>query len=306
MRNKAALLGAAFIAATTLGLAAQATAIPKKFDIGKAPAVLAANCSPCHDWARSRQDILDAGIVVPGKPDESPAWQMISQDAMPPSGPLGEGDKGLILAWIEGGAPPGSPESAAAASATAAGPARPPAGYLGFPSKEAFHRFSGWASGGILLAAGVVGAIHAYDMMTLAHEWRDANYPNLDNFSSSTCAKEVDAVYNSPTEQALRWTHVGLLGAGTGFYIANALTGTSFMGRLPPGWSKAKIHRYAFFTHAALMASEAAMGYFSSDALQRGDHETFRSLLVAHAGVGLVIPVVILGAGTIMDPRIKL
>jgi hypothetical protein len=172
--------------------------------------------------------------------------------------------------------------------------------FLGFSSKENFHRFSGWASGGLLLAAGVVGAVHAYGMMSEAHDYRDSQ--GIEEFNPDLCTVEVAKVYDDPKQQALRWTHVGLLAAGECFYIANAVTGTSFMGPLGPGWSKAKIHRYAFFVHAGLMVAEGVMGYFSSDALARGDHDTFHGLLVAHAGVGLAIPLVILGAGAIMDP----
>jgi hypothetical protein len=180
----------------------------------------------------------------------------------------------------------------------------PSSRFLGFESKEAFHRFSGWAAGGTLLAAGIVGGIHALDMMNEAHGWRDSQ--GIDEFSASTCDPEIASVWNSPTEQALRWTHVGLLAVGESFYLANAVTGASFMGPLEPGWSKAKIHRYAFFAHAALMVSEGVMGYFSSEALSRGDHDTFHALLIAHAAVGISIPLVILGAGVVMDPRIRL
>ncbi len=181
--------------------------------------------------------------------------------------------------------------------------ATPPASsrFLGFESKESFHRFSGWASGGILLAAGIVGGIHAYDMMSKAHDYRDAH--GIDEFDTGLCKDEIAAVYNDPTEKALRWTHVGLLAAGESFYVANALTGVSFMAPLEPGWNKARIHRYAFFVHAGLMATEAVLGYFSSDALQRGDHEAFMGLLEAHAVIGVTIPVVILGAGAIMGSK---
>ena len=54
------------------------------------------------------------------------------------------------------------------------------------------------------------------------------------------------------------------------------------------------------------MVAEGVMGFLSSDALRRGDHDTFHILLQAHAVVGIAIPLVILGAGTIMDPRVKL
>jgi hypothetical protein len=301
----ASLIAPLLLASSFAGFA-QGTAIPKSLDLDKAPGIFAANCSPCHDWAKAYDTVIDPAVIVPGKPQESPAWLALSQDIMPPTGPLSAEDKDLILAWIQAGAP--RPSTAAGPSATAgpAGSAAVPAAptFLGFKSKEGFHRFSGWASGGLLLAAGVVGAVHAYDMWSTAHAYRDSL--GIDEFDPTRCPPEISKVYNSPTEQALRWTHIGLLAAGGSFYIANAVTGTSFMGRLGPGWTKAKIHRYAFFTHAALMASEAVMGYFSSQALSSGDHETFSNLLVAHAGVGIAIPVVILGAGTLMDPGIRL
>ena len=289
-------LFAALLLLAGASAATQGTAIPKTLDDGKATAVFANNCSACHEWAASYRATVDPERVVPGKPDESPVWLAISEGRMPPAGPLSEGDKAIVRAWIEAGAPmPASTDAAL-----------PAARFLGFESKESFHRFSGWASGGILLAAGVVGAVHAYDMWSTAHAWRDANYRDLEDFDTVRGPAEVAAVWGNPTEQALRWTHVGLLAAGESFYLANALTGTSFMAKLGPGWSKPKIHRYAFFVHAGLMAAEAVMGYFTSDALSRGDHETFRKLLVAHAGIGIVIPVVILGAGAVMDPKVKL
>jgi hypothetical protein len=173
--------------------------------------------------------------------------------------------------------------------------------FLGFKDKESFHRFSGWMSGGILLASGIVGAVHAYDMMETAHEYRDS-IGLEDEFNSALCVAEIRKVYDDPGQQALRWTHVGLLAAGESFYLANALTGAGFMGPLPPGWSKAKIHRYAFFVHAGLMVTEGILGFLSSDALERGDHEMFTGLLAAHAGIGIAIPLTILGAGAIMGP----
>jgi mono/diheme cytochrome c family protein len=304
MNNNNRRVAAAFIVALSFSIvmaAAQGTAIPKALDAGKATTVFIINCSACHDWAGAYQTIIDSGVVVPAKPDESPAWIAISEGRMPAKGTLSEEDKALILAWIKAGAPKPSSDNAAAGPA---GAALPSARFFGFENKEAFHRFSGWASGGILLAAGIVGAVHAYDMWSTAHAYRDSH--GIDEFNPATCDPEIALVWGSGTEQALRWTHVGLLAAGESFYIANVLTGTSFMGKLGPGWSKAKIHRYAFFVHAGLMVAEGVMGYFTSDALSRGDHDTFHTLLIAHAGVGIVIPVVILSAGAIMDPRVKL
>jgi hypothetical protein len=186
--------------------------------------------------------------------------------------------------------------------ATSSATQAPPSRFLGFKDKESFHRFSGWMSGGFLLASGLVGAVHAYGMMDAAHAYRDQQGIE-DEFNSALCLAEIEKVYNDPTQQALRWTHVGLLAAGESFYLANAITGSSFIGPLPPGWTKAKIHRYAFFVHAGLMVGEGILGFLSSDALQRGDHEAFTGLLVAHAGLGIAIPLVIIGSGAVMSSK---
>ncbi len=176
------------------------------------------------------------------------------------------------------------------------GPAPAASTFLGFQSKTAFHRFSGWMSGGLLLAAGVVGGIHALDMINQAHAYRDG----LEEFDPATCGPIVASVYGSSSSQALRWTHVGLLAAGESFYIANGITGSSFMGKLEPGWNAPRIHRYAFFAHLGLMVAEGVIGFLMSDAMQSQDHEVFSELAMVHAGIGIAIPVVILGAGIIM------
>ena len=180
--------------------------------------------------------------------------------------------------------------------ATQASPA--PAGrtFLGFPDKVSFHKFSGWMSGSLLLAAGLVGGIHILDMMTESHAGRGG----LEDFDPATCGPILQGIYGSSTEQALRWIHVGLLAGGEVFYLANAVTGVSFMGELPPGWSAKKLHRYAFYAHCALMVSEAVVGFFLSDALERSDHEAIQVLGATHAAIGLAIPVVIISAGAIM------
>ena len=178
-------------------------------------------------------------------------------------------------------------------------PEAQPATFLGFPDKLAFHRFSGWAGGASLLAAGLAGGAHFLDLMNRAHRYRDAH--GIEEFDPQVCPGEIEYVWASSSGQALRWTHVGLLALGEVFYTANAVTGTSFMGPLGEGWSAAKIHRYAFFAHCGLMACEAVLGFFMTDALERGDHEAIQILGASHAAIGIVIPVIILGAGAIMD-----
>jgi len=172
-------------------------------------------------------------------------------------------------------------------------------GILGFKSKVGFHKFSGWMSAGLLLAAGVVGGIHALSMKSEAHAWRDAH--DIHEYDTGDCVDEIEHVWNDPGQQALRWTHVGLLAAGETFYLANAFTGTSLMAPLAPGWNKPRIHRYAFFVHATLMVAEGVLGFMTSDALKRGDHGQMMDLLTAHAAIGIAIPLVIIGSGAIMS-----
>jgi hypothetical protein len=203
----------------------------------------------------------------------------------------------LPLTYLAAGGGAGVAQGVDATSSATQAPPR----FMGFKDKESFHRFSGWTSGGILLASGIVGVAHAYGMMEAAHAYRDKQPGMGDEFDSSLCLAEIRKVYNDPTQQALRWSHVSLLAAGESFYLANAFTGTSFMGPLPPGWTKAKIHRYAFFVHAGLMVGEGILGILSTDALQRGDHEMFTGLLAAHAGLGVAIPVLVLGSGAVMS-----
>jgi uncharacterized membrane protein len=85
-------------------------------------AVFAARCASCHGdhLAKPRGKfgyVLDLPrvaanpkLVVPSLPDDSPLWKLIDEGEMPPedarTGPLTEGEKGLIRAWIGAGAPP--------------------------------------------------------------------------------------------------------------------------------------------------------------------------------------------------------
>jgi hypothetical protein len=193
------------------------------------------------------------------------------------------------------------PAATGADATSSASVSGPPGRFLGFKDREAFHRFAGWTSGGLLLAAGIAGGVHALQMMNKAHEWRDAH--GIEEDDTSYCVDEIQSVWNDSGAQALRWTHVGLLAAGETLYLGDAITGASFWHPLPPGWSKARIHRYAFFAHAGLMAAEGVVGFLLTDALKNGDHERMTGLLAAHAAIGIAIPVVILGAGTVMGRR---
>jgi hypothetical protein len=172
--------------------------------------------------------------------------------------------------------------------------------FLGFKNRTSFHRFAGWTSGALLLAAGIVGAVRLYDLMEAGHKYRDEHGIGEDEIGDE-CSAYITDLWESGRGQALRWTHVSLIAAGETLYLTDAVTGIEMMKSDGPGVSKRDIHRYAFFVHGALMIAEAILGVVTTEALRRGDHETVTSAGIAHAGIGFAIPVVILSAGAVMQ-----
>ncbi len=79
--------------------------------------LLAKRCATCHDGAEkkggldltTRAAALTGGdggpVVVLGKPDDSPVWQRIVADEMPPKHPLSAAERDLVRRWIAAGAP---------------------------------------------------------------------------------------------------------------------------------------------------------------------------------------------------------
>lgn len=165
--------------------------------------------------------------------------------------------------------------------------------FLDFPGKLNYHMTAGWASTGLLFAAGALGAIRALDLMERGHDIRKDL--NIDDEDDPAIDSALSALWE--TGQALRWLHVGFLITGETLYLGNAITGISM--KLPKGerTRSANIHLISFFAHAALMASEVIIGVMTTDALKRGDHEAHLGLVVAHASIGLAIPIVMAGAG---------
>ncbi len=224
-------------------------------------------------------------------------------------------------------APTGAPEGAASTDATAAAtqpaeaaplPAEPapsdatgaatgasaPEGETGkkppsaYAKKVLFHKISGFTSGGLLLASGIVGAVHVFDMMSVAHAYRDKH--GMEEVAPE-CSVKIREAWSG--DQTLRWVHVGLLSTGELLYLADAITGLTMLTPDLPGLTKQDIHRYAFFTHAGLMAAEIILGFFTTDALKRGDHNTMLALGITHTAIGLAIPTVIIGAGILAASR---
>lgn len=288
------------------------TPLPLMMRPAKAVALVRNYCSQCHGWADSYEEIMEKGQVVPGKPEESGLFTSIRSGVMPPGPPLpSEGEIETLRAWIAAGAH--APESASDVVSGATKDADAESGasakdgrFLGFASRTDYHRAAGWTSAGLLLAAGVVGAVRAYDLMSAGHEYRDSIGMTEEDEIGPECYDKIASLWSG--DQALRWTHVSLLATGEVLYLGNAITGMSMATKHRPGEiSRSDIHRWAFFTHAALMASEIVMGLFTTDALKRGDHETASALGVAHAAVGLAIPLVMIGSGIVIElpPRAK-
>ncbi len=79
--------------------------------------LLKSRCVMCHGPAASKGglDLATTGgiarggvggpAVVPGRPLESPLWEAVAGDRMPPRKALDESEKAVLRAWIEAGAP---------------------------------------------------------------------------------------------------------------------------------------------------------------------------------------------------------
>jgi len=202
----------------------------------------------------------------------------------------------------DAGAAPAEPAPADATAAATGGSAaesetgkKKPSAYA---RKVLFHEISGFTSGGLLLASGIVGAVHVFDMMSVAHAYRDKH--NMEEVAPE-CSVKIREAWSG--DQTLRWVHVGLLSSGELLYLADAITGLTMLTPDLPGLTKQDIHRYAFFTHAGLMAAEIILGFFTTDALKRGDHNTMLALGITHTAIGLAIPTVIIGAGILAASR---
>ncbi len=251
--------------------------------------ILADRCSGCHDWAGAPEGLAGRGLVVPGDAENSVLYQMVSSDAMPKAGPkLTADQKEIIRAWIAAGA--GGPASGEAPAAALPVQSRPA---VNIP----LHEISGFTSSGLLLAAGVVGIVHFLSLMEQGHAYRDA-IGFQEGGPESVRAAAIQSVWNDPSQQTLRWWHVGLLSAGELFYAYNAFTGVEMISDPQPGvLTRADIHRWAFYTHATLMAAQIVLGFFSTYALSPGYHDLLVGLGAAHATIGIAIPVVMVGAG---------
>jgi hypothetical protein len=169
--------------------------------------------------------------------------------------------------------------------------------FLGIPVSVNAHRVTGYIAGGLLAAAGAVGIYRFLDLRRRGHEYRDSEDESSDD--SQSCDPIITEVWNDG--QAVRWTHVGLVVAGESLYVFDAVTGISLM-KQTGGKSRAGIiHRNAFLVHAGLMALEVITGILETNALERGNHDQVVGYGAIHAGIGVAIPVIIIGSGLMID-----
>jgi hypothetical protein len=270
-------------------LGAQETAAPPNKGFTTIKGILERSCSTCHDWTGSWDTVTAGGRVVAGSPEKSVLYMKIAADEMPAEGPkLSAEEQAFIRGWIAAGAP-STDLPIAVAEAPAGAPASP-----GF-NKVLFHEITGFTSTALFTAAGVIGVVHFLDMMKEGHRIRDQiNYQ--EGAVPDVRPGYVEQAWGS--DAALRWWHVGLLVGGETLYLGDAITGISMWTPGTPGkFTKHDLHKVAFFTHAGLMIVQVVLGFLTTDALSRGDHDAVIGFGAAHAAVGVAIPAVMLGAG---------
>ena len=163
------------------------------------------------------------------------------------------------------------------------------------------HRVMGVTTAGLVLAADGMGLYHFLHLVRRGHEIRDRiGYTE----EATDLRPQTDGVVQSWTEhrsQTERVIHSGLIIASALSYTATA-TMKLTMPRTSRSQSPAsctRLHRYAFFLHAGLMAANIGLGIAESSALARGNHDLLVGAGAAHIAVGFSVPVVIMAAGGI-------
>ena len=192
-----------------------------------------------------------------------------------------------------------TPATDANTGATPGGGKPPAPSLFGIPTSINSHRVAGYVSGGLLLAAGVVGLVRFNDMKDRAHDRREDDGEGEEDGDDDDCAEIIREEWNQG--QALRWAHIGLVVSGESLYLYDAATGISLMRKGGTVSRAGRIHRNAFFAHAGLMVADVVLGFLLTNALERGDHGQVVGYGAAHAGLGLAVPIVILGSGLAVD-----
>jgi hypothetical protein len=183
-------------------------------------------------------------------------------------------------------------DDATTAIATAPAPQPSPAA-----RRLKFHRIAGYTSGGLTLAGGAVGMAQWGSLAAEGHAYREEQGIEEGELDDD-CAAYIRDLWAEPKHAALRGIHGGLILAGEGLYVSNAVTG---MRMRTQGFKPGKLHRIAMMTQGALLLAEVGLGVGTTVALSRGDHDAQLALGGAHAVLGLVIPIWQIGSGVAID-----
>ncbi len=105
-------------ACLALGVLWSTSALGGDVDPGRGvPPLVKARCVKCHGPAKREGKLNLAtpkgfarggkggAVVVPGRPEESPLWERVEADEMPPEEPLSADEKDVLRRWIAQGAP---------------------------------------------------------------------------------------------------------------------------------------------------------------------------------------------------------
>ena len=90
---------------SSLGLSLQDQLVQEQ---SKALVILANNCASCHGTIPSGgvanitnvDHLIESGLIVPGRPEDSPLISSVESNLMPPSNPLQTGDKITLENWV--------------------------------------------------------------------------------------------------------------------------------------------------------------------------------------------------------------
>jgi hypothetical protein len=163
------------------------------------------------------------------------------------------------------------------------------------------HRAFGLTTAGILLAADGMGLYHFLQLVNRGHQIRDRIGYTEESTDRAPQISGVETSWADTRSQGERVVHTGLIIAGALSYTATAtlkLTMPRTSSSQSP-ISATRLHRYAFYIHAGLMAANIGLGLVESSALARGNHDLLVGAGIAHIVVGFSVPVVIIGAGGI-------
>lgn len=262
------------------------------------------SCLMCHEWAATHDGLTDPVRYTPNQPQQSPLYTTVADGSMPPMDPkLTAAEEELLYLWILAGAPISDTPLTKPTTVVETNVEEPteverkPSTFLGFSSKVRFHQVAGFTSGSLLLAAGVVGTVQWATFISEGHDLRDQLEIDDEDQIGSECVDKISEMWSSPLHQSLRWTHVGLLVSGEMLYLANAATGIGMLSKDRPGLTPQDLHRYAFFTHGALMLAEIIMGFLTTEVLKNGSHEMIQTFGIVHSAIGLAIPIVVISSG---------